>query len=102
MLLKIIIVIIASYVLFELIEHAVLPLVWLILKKKRRTLTGAEGLMGEIGRVKAWQGADGKVFVHGELWQAICEEPLSPGDKVVVDDIRGLTLEVKPWQPGPD
>jgi membrane-bound serine protease (ClpP class) len=102
MLLKIIIVIIAAYVLFELIEHAVLPLVWIILKKKRRTLTGAEGLIGEIGQVRAWQRTEGKVFVHGELWQAVCNEPLSPGDKVEVEDIQGLMLEVKRWQPNQD
>ncbi len=96
MLLKIVIIIISAYVLFELIEHAVLPLVWLILKKKRRVLTGAEGLIGEIGEVKTWRAGEGKVFVHGELWQAMCEEPLSAGDRIVVEDLRGLTLLVRP------
>ncbi|MDH5707017.1 MAG: hypothetical protein OEZ45_13470 [Candidatus Aminicenantes bacterium] len=96
MILKVFIFIILAYLLFEFIEHAVIPLLWLILKKKRRPLTGSSGLIGEVGEVKEWSNTEGKVFVHGELWWATSEEPLSPGDKAEVQNVQGLTLIVKP------
>ncbi len=82
--------------LFELIEHIVIPLFALILKKKRRPVTGDSGLIGEIAEVKEWNNTEGRVFVHGELWWATSEEPLSPGDKAEVQTVKGLTLKVKP------
>ncbi|HST18430.1 MAG TPA: nodulation protein NfeD [Gaiellaceae bacterium] len=37
---------------------------------------------------------DGHVFVHGELWRANSEDRLVPGDRVKVDRVNGLTLDV--------
>jgi membrane-bound serine protease (ClpP class) len=37
---------------------------------------------------------NGQVFVHGELWRARAAEPLADGDRVQVDALDGLTLEV--------
>jgi len=34
--------------------------------------------------------------VNGELWQAVSEVPLFPGDRVVIQNVEGLTLEVNP------
>jgi len=96
MILKIFFFILLAYLLFELIEHVVIPLFWLILKKKRKPVTGDSGLIGEIAEVKEWNNSEGKVFVHGELWWATSEEPLSPGDKAKVQTVKGLTLKVKP------
>jgi len=96
MILKIFFFILLAYLLFELIEHVVIPLFWLILKKKRKPVTGDSGLIGEIAEVKEWNNSEGKVFVHGELWWATSEEPLSPGDKAEVQTVKGLTLKVKP------
>ena len=96
MVLKVIIFIVLAYLLFEFIEHAVIPLLWLILKKKRKPLTGSSGLIGEVGEVKEWSNTEGRIFVHGELWSAMSEEPLSPGDKAVVQNVQGLTLIGKP------
>jgi membrane-bound ClpP family serine protease len=96
MVLKILIIIVCVWLLFELIEHAVVPLLWLILKKNRRPKTGAEGMIGEIGEVKEWSGTEGKIFVHGELWQATSEAPLAAGEKVEVLNVHGLTLIVRP------
>ena len=56
--------------------------------------TGAEGLRGEIGTVADALDPDGKVFVHGELWDARCDEGADPGATVRVDAIDGLTLVV--------
>ena len=36
----------------------------------------------------------GQVFVHGELWRARAAEQLQPGDRVSVDALDGLTLQV--------
>lgn len=96
MILKVLLFIFLSYLLFEFIEHAVMPLLWLILKKRRRSVSGASGLIGEVGEVKEWSNTEGRIFVHGELWRATSEEPLSPGDKAVVQNVQGLTLMVKP------
>jgi membrane protein implicated in regulation of membrane protease activity len=34
------------------------------------------------------------VFVRGELWRARSNEPLAPGERVRVDQLNGLTLDV--------
>jgi len=57
--------------------------------------TGAEGLIGEIGVVKASDGQRGKVLVHGELWQARFKEPAAVGDSVEVEAVDRLLVTVK-------
>lgn len=96
MILKIFLFIFLAYLLFELIEHVIIPLFWLVQKKKKRPITGDSGLIGEVGEVKEWKDTEGRVFVHGEIWWATSEEPLSPGDKAEVQTVKGLTLKVKP------
>lgn len=97
MVFKILLLIVACYVAFEIVEHLVLPLVWLVMGKKKKAVTGASGLIGKIAEVKEWQGSEGKVFVHAEIWRAECDLPLKPGDKAVVEKVEGLTLKVVPW-----
>jgi len=98
MILKILLFVLLAYLLYELIEHAVLPLFWLITKKQKKSVTGASGLIGEIGEVREWKDTEGRVFVHGEFWRATGEESLSAGDKIVVQNVQGLTLLVKPYK----
>jgi membrane-bound serine protease (ClpP class) len=98
MILKVLLFIVLAYLLFEFIEHAIIPLVWLILKKKRKSVTGSSGLIGEVGEIKEWKGSEGKIFVHGELWWAKSDEHLSPGDKAVVQSVQRLTLTVIPYK----
>jgi membrane-bound serine protease (ClpP class) len=38
----------------------------------------------------------GYVFVRGELWRARSDEPLADGQRVRVESIDGLSLEVRP------
>jgi membrane-bound serine protease (ClpP class) len=57
--------------------------------------TGAMGLVGEIGVVKKALMPEGKVFVHGELWNARAKEPLDENVKVRVVKVVNLVLEVK-------
>jgi len=57
--------------------------------------TGAGGLVGEIGIVKKALSPEGKVFVHGELWNARAKEPLDENVKVRVVKVVNLILEVE-------
>ncbi len=100
MVLKIFLFLVLGYVLFELMEHAVIPLAHFILKKKRKAYTGSEALVGEVGEVKEWHDAGGMVFVHGELWRATGGETLSRGDQVEVLGVEGLILKVRRLRPG--
>jgi membrane-bound serine protease (ClpP class) len=54
-------------------------------------------MIGALGVTKKdfGPGVDGKVFVHGELWNAVTDEALSGGDKIIVVAINGLTLKVR-------
>ena len=87
-----------AFFLFELIEHVVFPLFWFIMGRKRKSICGVSGMLGKVGVVKQWKKNEGKVFVNGELWKAVSELPLLPGDKVVIQKVEGLTLEVNPWR----
>jgi membrane-bound serine protease (ClpP class) len=51
---------------------------------------GPEQIVGMHGVVRA----GGQVFVRGELWRVRSEEPLAEGDRVAVDALDGLTLQV--------
>jgi len=62
--------------------------------RRRKVVTGAQGLVGEIGVVRTPLTPQGCVFVHGELWNAVCSAPLLPGDAIIVRAVDGLTLQV--------
>jgi len=57
--------------------------------------TGSMGLVGEIGVVKKALTPEGKVFVHGELWNARAKEALDENVKVRVVKVVNLVLEVE-------
>lgn len=63
---------------------------------RRPAATGREELLGMVGIVKTALTPQGQVAVHGELWQAISDLPLQPGDEAQVTGIEGLRLSVKP------
>ena len=94
----IILTLVIGFFLFELIEHVVFPLFWFIKGRKSKSNYGVSGMLGKVGEVKQWKKNEGKVFVNGELWQAISKVPLLPGDRVVIQNVEGLTLEVNPWR----
>jgi membrane-bound serine protease (ClpP class) len=64
--------------------------------RRNKVVTGEQGLVGETGVAQTALSPGGKVFVHGELWNAIASAPLAAGQLVVVRRIDGLTLEVEP------
>ena len=62
---------------------------------KRKTETGKEGLSGEIGVARTdISPYSGKVFVHGEWWNAFSEEEIPAGSKVKVESIEQFKLKV--------
>jgi len=63
---------------------------------RSRITTGAEGMVGLIGVAKTDLNPSGKIFVHGELWNAESDHPLQMGSSIQVTGINGLTLQVKP------
>jgi membrane-bound serine protease (ClpP class) len=75
----------------------VLGLGYVAMRERRRpAMTGREGLIGEIGEVRETiqPGGTGRVLVHGELWRAVSDRPLSPGTPVRVMAVHGLEIRV--------
>jgi len=63
--------------------------------QKKKITTGKEGLIGSIGVCSTEINPEGKVFLHGELWNSISDEHIMPKEKVKVIDIDGFTLKVE-------
>jgi len=63
---------------------------------KNRVATGTEGMIGEIGVARTAVNAEGKVFVHGELWNASARTSIAEGARVRVRGVDGLKVMVEP------
>jgi membrane-bound serine protease (ClpP class) len=63
---------------------------------QQKIVTGEEGLVGEIGVARTPLHPEGKVFVHGELWDAVSSASIAAGDRVQVRSVEGLVLTVEP------
>ena len=57
-------------------------------------------LIGMVGEVTNSIAPDGKVFIHGEYWMASADVEIPAGARVVVLDVDGLRLRVRPASPG--
>ncbi len=85
--------------LFLSFSAGVLLLVFVVLRSiRRKVISGREGLVGETGSVERAiaAGQSGKVFVHGELWDASAASPIPVGSSVTVVGVAGMKLQVKP------
>jgi len=72
-------------------------LMTLALKARRnKIVTGVEGLIGETGIAQTGLSPRGKIFVHGELWDATSSAEVSAGQSVIVRRVDGLLLQVEP------
>jgi membrane-bound serine protease (ClpP class) len=67
------------------------------LSHRRKSVTGEEGMLGEAGIAKTDIHAEGKVFVHGEYWNASSDAPIPAGSRirVVKVEVEGLRVEVE-------
>ncbi len=63
--------------------------------QRRRAVTGSEGMRGERGTVQSWSGDHGKIFIHGEIWDAHGPADLTAGSEVEVKDAKGMKLEIE-------
>jgi len=63
---------------------------------RRQPTTGSEGMIGLVGIAKTTLAPQGKLLVRGELWDAISDQALEPGDPAEVTRVDGLKLHVKP------
>jgi membrane-bound ClpP family serine protease len=87
---------------------------WIVVHKalavsRRRVRSGAEGLIGRVGEVRAAPAPVGQVFLDGALWRARMwagdeDAALQRGDPIVVERVDGLTLTVRraeEWEVAP-
>src|SRR5215472_4122227 len=70
--------------------------------RRNKIETGSEGMIGETGAAITALSPEGKVFVHGEYWDAVASRPVAAGGRVRVTAIDRLKLAVEPVtdQPG--
>jgi membrane-bound serine protease (ClpP class) len=87
-------ILVILFLTYEFIEHVVFPLFWSLFQKKKKSSFGPGRILDDIGEVKEWQDKEGYVFVGGELWKAVSDAPLKAGNKVVVQEMKGLILVV--------
>jgi membrane-bound serine protease (ClpP class) len=64
---------------------------------RRRSVTGAAGLLDEVGEALTpiGPGRPGQVRTHGEIWSATSDVPITSGDTVEIAAVDGLTLRVR-------
>jgi membrane-bound serine protease (ClpP class) len=64
--------------------------------RKNKVVTGEQGMIGEVGIVCAPLTPSGKVFIQGELWDAVSPANVDAGRRVVVRRVENLVLHVEP------
>lgn len=64
--------------------------------RRNKSLMGGEGLLNEIGEARTALAPAGKVFVHGEYWDAVSSSPVDEGGEVRVVAVDGMKLKVEP------
>ncbi|HXB73605.1 MAG TPA: nodulation protein NfeD [Candidatus Acidoferrales bacterium] len=79
---------------FSAITVFLLSLAWRA--RQNKVETGREGMIGQMGAAVTELKPDGKVFVHGEYWDAVSTLPLPAGARVRVTAIDRLKLTVEP------
>lgn len=64
------------------------------LDRRTEPTTGSKAMIGERAEVVAACHPTGTVHIHGELWEARCNEGADPGETVRVEAVDGLVLIV--------
>jgi len=64
--------------------------------RRNKVVTGEQGMVGEIGVVTSPLTPAGKVFLQGEIWDAVASLNLEAGQRVVVRKVDNLVLLVEP------
>ncbi len=67
----------------------------LILRARRQqVVSGTEHMIGMLGQVESMVGPIPMVRFEGELWEARCADELVPMDRVRIEAVEGVTLQV--------
>ncbi len=64
--------------------------------RRNKVVTGIEGMIGEVGTALTPVAPQGKVFVHGEYWDAESSQAIAAGARVRVTAVVKLKLTVEP------
>jgi len=67
---------------------------------RKPVVSGADEMLGSIGQILEDFEESGRIYIHGETWQAQSKSPLRRGDQVRVIAIDGLVLNVEPVKEG--
>ncbi|HJR45621.1 MAG TPA: NfeD family protein [Actinomycetota bacterium] len=78
---------------FLLLTDVVEIIIWLRWRK-RKSITGAEGMIGTPGTAVTDCHPEGRVKVMGQIWKARCAEGADSGDEIEVTGVEGLSLNV--------
>ncbi len=62
---------------------------------RSRSVSGASGLVSEVGLALTDLDPEGRVFVHGEYWNARADRPVRKGARVRVTRVDALRLDVE-------
>jgi len=64
----------------------------------KKPVTGEEGMVGSVGIARGDLDPQGKIQIHGEIWNAVNqfpEHPIKKGEEVEVIRVEGMKLMVK-------
>ena len=64
----------------------------------KKPVTGKEGMIGSVGIARGDLDSQGKIQIHGEIWNAINQfpdHPIKEGEEVEVIRVEGMRLVVK-------
>jgi len=65
-----------------------------LVAQRRKVTTGREGLVGQVGVAHGRLDPEGTVFLHGELWRAVADQPIEERARVTIVRVDGMTLHV--------
>ena len=60
-----------------------------------RVRTGRAGMIGERGVAVTDLAPGGRVYVHSEYWNAVCDEDVASGGEIEVGSVDRMVLKVK-------
>jgi membrane-bound serine protease (ClpP class) len=84
---------IATGVAFGLITTFLIRIAWRA--RRNKVMIGPEALVGAVGVAQMGLAPEGQILVHGELWVAMADTPVAPGESVRVRGVDGLKLLVE-------
>lgn len=66
----------------------------LVQSRRQRLTSGTETMIGTLATALEDFERSGHVRADGEIWQAVCDEPVHEGDRLRIDRVEGLQLRV--------